>query len=277
MKKVYFIFLWALVVMSCNPQSDKDITLGPLPQSPEFSVEFLPTDSNKIVVTDLSSGNFIRLWTFSEGSSKGTSNLVSDTIFFPKKGDYTITLYISQTGGNGTASNSKIVHISKDASLPCSGPISLLTGNCSTGGKCWKFSTEAGAITVGETYGASNWYKSPANGLVASQYDDRYCFVFDGFKFDYQNQGFTVNPFSGYVDEPYTPVPGPFIFSPGTGPNGEDQIILTKGQFMGTRDSYSELNIIKLTETELWVRAQFADKNGEKVTPGWFEFKYVAE
>jgi hypothetical protein len=276
MKKYFYFILMVSFLQSCTSTSQKDIDLGPLPGKPEFSVEYVPGDSNKVIITDLSQGNFIRLWNI-EGGQPATSTLTSDTIVFSKKGDYNITLYISQSGGNGTAFNSKQVHIANDVTLPCSGTMGLLTGNCGVAGKCWKFSSEAGAITVGETYGASNWYKSPANGLVPSQYDDRYCFEFNGLKFDYQNQGFTVNPFIGYVDEAYTPVPGPFFISTGTGPNGEDQIILTKGQFMGTRDSYSELTIVKLTETELVIRTPFADKNGEKVTPGWFEFKYIAE
>lgn len=276
MKNFILLIIGLLLFQGCSPNSDT-ITLGPLPGKPDFSIQYVPGDSNKVVITDLSSENFVRLWAISDGGTPSKSSLSSDTIFFSKKGEYDITLYVSQKGGNGTAYNTKKVFIPKDVVLPCSGPLGLLTGNCNSAGKCWKFSTVAGAITVGQTYGASNWYSSPANGLVASQYDDRYCFFFEGFKFDYRNNGSTVNPFKGYVDEPYTPIQGPYAFSPGTGPNGEDQIILSKGQFMGTMDSYSVLNIIKLTETELVVRAQFADAAGNPVTPGWFEFKYVAD
>lgn len=276
MKNIFIVITGLFIFQGCSPDNN-DINLGPLPPKPDFSIEYVPGDSNKVVVKDLSSDSFVRLWEIGEGGIPATSSLESDTIFFSKKGEYDISLYISQKGGNGTAYNTKKISIPKDVVLPCSGPLGLLTGNCSTTGKCWKFSDVAGAITVGETYGAANWYKSPANGLVASQYDDRYCFVFEGFKFDYRNNGSTVNPFKGYVDEPFIPVSGPFAFSPGTGPNGEDQIILAKGQFMGTMDSYSVLNIIKLTETELIVRAQFADVAGNPVTPGWFEFKYVAD
>ena len=76
--------------------------------------------------------------------------------------------------------------------LPCSGTMGFLTGNCGVAenvGNFFFFGSRC--ITVGDTYGASNWYKSPVNGLVPSQYDDRYCFEFNGLKFDYQNQGFT--------------------------------------------------------------------------------------
>jgi len=275
-KYILFAAFFTALIMGCDPATEKDVSLGPLPGAPEFSVAYVPDDSNRVVVTDLSNGNFIRLWTVSEGGNPAKSSLQSDTIYFPKKGAYTITLYISQQGGNGTASSSKNITIPNDAVSACTGPIGLLTGECGEGGKCWKFSNVAGAITVGPTYGSGEWYKSPANGLVASQYDDRYCFTFDGSKFDYQNQGSTVNPFNGYVDEPFTPVPGPFTFSAGTGPNGEDQILLNKGQFMGTRDSYGELNIIRLTETELVIRAPFANAAGDKAD-GWFEFKFIAD
>lgn len=263
-----------VTIISCDPQSEKDVVIGPLPGSPDFSIDFVPNDSNRVVVTDLSGDSFIRLWT--TGGNPATSKLQSDTIYYPKKGDYTITLNISQTGGNGTASTTKAITIPKDAQTPCSGAVGLLTGECGEGGKCWKFSSVAGAITVGPTYGSGDWFKSPAGALVASQYDDRYCFTFDGSLFDYKNQGSTVNPFNGYVDEPFTPVAGPFTFSAGTGMNGVDQILLNKGQFMGTRDSYNEIDIVKLTETELVIRAPLAKANGDKAD-GWFEFKFVAE
>ena len=263
-----------IAIISCDPQSEKDVVIGPLPGSPNFSIDYVPNDSNRVVVTDLSGDSFVRLWT--TGGNPATSKLQSDTIYFPKKGTYSITLNISQTGGNGTASTPKSVTISKDAQTPCSGAVGLLTGECGAGGKCWKFSSVAGAITVGPTYGSGEWYKSPAGALVASQYDDRYCFTFDGSLFDYKNQGSTVNPFNGYVDEPFTPVAGPFTFSAGTGMNGVDQILLNKGQFMGTRDSYNEIDIVKLTETELVIRAPLAKANGDKAD-GWFEFKFVAE
>ncbi len=274
MNKIIVFLLMMVTILSCDPQSEKDITLGPLPASPDFAIAFVPNDSNRVVVTDVSTDNFSRLWI--TGGNPTTSKLQSDTIYFPKKGEYSITLNISQTGGNGTASNTKKVIITKDAQTPCSGAVGLLTGECGPGGKCWKFSQVGGAITVGPTYGSGEWFKSPAGGLVPSQYDDRYCFTFDGSNFDYKNQGMTVNPFNGYVDEPFTPLTGPYTFSAGTGQNGADQIILNKGQFMGTRDSYFELDIVKLTETELIIRAPFAKANGDKAD-GWFEFKFVAE
>ena len=275
MKNYIILFMLMLVTLiSCDPQTEKDVVLGPLPGSPEFTITYVEGDSNRVIVTDPANDHFIRLW--SSAGNPGNSTKQSDTIYFPKKGDYDITLNVSQTGGNGTASNTKKVFIPKDAQTPCSGPVGLLTGECGEGGKCWKFSSVAGAITVGPTYGSGEWFKSPANGLVASQYDDRYCFTFDGSKFEYKNQGSTVNPFNGYADEPFTPVAGGFTFSAGTGQNGADQIILNKGQFMGTRDSYYELDIAKLTETELIIRAPFANASGDKAD-GWFEFKYVAE
>lgn len=277
MKNIYYILLVMLTgFFACNPTSEKDVVLGPLPGTPEFSVDFAPDDSNRVVVKDLSGQGFVRLWS-APGANPTTSKLETDTLYFPKKGTYEVTLYISAKGGNGTASASKSIIIPHDAVTPCSGPIGLLTGDCGSAGKCWKFSLEAGAIAVGPTAGSSEWFRSPANGLVPSQYDDRYCFNFDGNVYDYQNQGFTVNPFNGYVDEAYNPVEGPWQFSPGTGANGVDQIILTHGQFVGTRDSYSQLDIVKLTETELVVRTNFATATGDKNTGGWFEFKFVAE
>lgn len=270
----YILFLCGMYI-SCNPVEQDDIKLGPLPAPPDFSFKYVEGDSNRIVVTDLSANSFIRLWS-STGAVPANSTKVSDTLYFAKAGTYAISLYISEKGGNGTSSSSKNVTISQDAETPCTGPVSLLTGECSNTGKCWKFSTVAGAITVGSGYGAGDWYTSPAAGLVASQYDDRWCFLFDGTKFDYRNQGKTVNPWAGYADVNFTPVAGPWTYSIGTGQNGADQILLNPGQFIGTMDSYHVLDVVKLTKDELIVRTPIRDQSSN-VVAGWFEFHLVAE
>ena len=62
MNKIIVFLLMMITILSCDPQSEKDVTLGPLPGSPDFTVVFVPNDSNRVVVTDVSSDNFSRLW-----------------------------------------------------------------------------------------------------------------------------------------------------------------------------------------------------------------------
>jgi PKD repeat protein len=278
-----FSILIVVLVASCEPYQDQDIVLGDAPATPEFTIELMPGDSNTIIVTDLSEGNFARVWNFGENADgqtplKKTSTAVKDTVTYVKAGTYTITLYVSAQSGGGTNQNSKTVTIENDAATTCSGTVALLTGDCLPNGRCWTLSQAAGAITVGPAPGDGSWYSSPAGGLVPEQYDDSYCFLYIGNEFQYNNNGGTVNPFIGYVVEPFTvPDDAEWTYSPGTGQGGVDQIILPVGLFMGVRDASNVLDIISISETELVVRAPIVNEDG---TPnnngGWFELYFVA-
>jgi PKD repeat protein len=276
MKKLLYIFIATLIFASCDPEQAKDIVLGPLPPSPTFIVEADPGNANRVIVKDQSTGYFSRLWVV-EGGTPAQSSKEIDTIFFSKAGTYDISLYASKEGGSGTAFATKLVVIENDATVACDPKISLLTGGCEAAGKCWKFSTVAGAISVGPTFGSGDWYRSPVNGLVPEQKASSWCFKFEDFEFDFRNNGVTISPWAGYVAVPHTPTAGPWAFSPGTGQNGLDQIILTPGQFMGTWDSSHELHIALLTEDQLVVRARIVSQTGVPAAEGWFEFYFVAE
>lgn len=276
MKKLLYIFIATLIFASCDPEQAKDIDLGPLPPPPTFIVEMDPGNANRVIVKDQSSGYFSRLWV-AQGGTPAQSTKEIDTIFFSKAGIYEITLYASKEGGSGTAFATREVIIENDATVACDPKISLLTGGCSAAGKCWKFSTVAGAITVGPSFGSGDWYRSPVNGLVPEQKASSWCFKFEDFEFDFRNNGVTISPWAGYVAVPHTPTAGPWAFSPGTGQNGLDQIILTPGQFMGTWDSSNELHVALLTEDQLVVRARIVNQAGVPAAEGWFEFYFVAE
>lgn len=269
--------------MACEPFQDPDIDLGSAPNVPEFLIKYMPGDSNTVIVTDMSSGNFSRVWDFGENANgerpiKQTSTAVTDTVNYLKAGTYTISLHVSAETGGGTNQNSKTITVTNDAQTGCSGPIALLTGDCLPNGRCWTFSQVAGAITVGPSPGVGGWYSSPAGGLVTEQYDDAFCFTFNGNEFQYNNNGATVNPFNGYVAEPFTVPANPtWAYSPGSGQNGVDQIILPTGLFLGVRDASNVYDIVNISETELVVRAPIVNEDG---TPnsnnGWFELYFVA-
>ncbi|MBK7222751.1 MAG: hypothetical protein IPH94_15995 [Saprospiraceae bacterium] len=106
------------------------------------------------------------------GGLPANSTAAVDTIFYPKKGSYTMSLFVSQSDGSGTTSISKKIEINENAAQGCSDKLSLLTGECFPQGRCWTFTREAGAVKVGPTYDDYSWYTAPAGGLQDAQYDD---------------------------------------------------------------------------------------------------------
>jgi len=271
-----FIALSGLAIAGCAPERDDEFGLPPAPDAPEFSAEFVQGDSNRVVIHDLSTGNFQRFWDV-PGASPKSSTKELDTIQYGKAGEYTITLFVSKADGSGTPSATKKVTILKDAPLSCSPKLSLLTGGCGAQGKCWTFSHLPGAVKVGPTYEDFSWYTSPAEGLQGAQYDDGFCFTFENVVFQNRNNGTTVDPWDGYKVKNYDPGVADFVFLEGTGINGRDQLLIPDDQFMGVWDSDNLLDIISLTETELIVRARQRDPNGVPLAQGWFELVFMPQ
>ncbi len=259
---------------ACSPFQDKDITLPAQPAAPDFSVEILAADPNRVVVKDLSTGFFDRAWAFPGGVPTGSKRAI-DTVFFPKQGDYLISLHAAGEGGGGVSSASKSVQIANNAGTTCDPQLALLTGDCLSGGKCWTFSHAANAVIVGPTPGSNEWYKSPVNGLQAAQYDDQFCFFFDGSSFVYKNNDTTVDPWNGYAVVSFTPPTDlTYFISKGTGDGGLDQIVLPAGAFIGTWDSGSTYDIASLTEDKLVLRSPLRTQSGATAA-GWFEFTLI--
>ena len=131
------------------------------------------------------------------------------------------------------------------------GPLPLLN-------QTWKFSSVAGAIAIGPNPGSTEWYASPADGLVGFQFDDRWQFYPDG-TFVYDNNGSTMNPFDGYVETPMTVAPSTYTLELQAGPNGEDLFtvsgLTTEAAeicgWMGVWDSGPTYTITELTENRL--------------------------
>ncbi|MCC6413849.1 MAG: hypothetical protein IT270_19525 [Saprospiraceae bacterium] len=275
MKKILFAAVLAGLWFGCTPDRDDDIQLPPASDAPQFSMAFVEDDSNRIVVRDLSDGNFQRVWDFPGGIPKSSTKAV-DTVLYIEKGTFVVTLFTSKLDGSGTPSSSQSVTILKDAPLSCSGALSLLTG-CSSAGKCWTLSRDAGAVKVGPTYDDYSWFTSPVDGLQNEQYDDGFCFTFDGFVFQNRNNGASIDPWNGYAVTPYTWDLSTFEYRLGTGTNNRDQILIPDEQFMGVWDADNLLDVVKLTETELIVRARQRAQNGAPAAEGWFELRFVPQ
>ncbi|MEP6793860.1 MAG: PKD domain-containing protein [Saprospiraceae bacterium] len=272
-KPIILSIIISTILIACAPGRDDEFNLGPTPEVPQFSAQLLPGDSNRVVVKNLSEGNFQLLWDLPGGSPK-TSNHAVDTILYTDAGEYTISLFVSSSDGNGTVSASQKITIVRDAPLVCSPKLELLTG-CGSTGKCWTFSTAGGAVKVGPTYGDFSWYTSPENGLQDVQYDDSYCFTFLQFVFQNDNNGQSINPWDGYIAENYNPGLSEFQFLEGTGMGGRDQIILPDDQFMGTWDTDNVMDIVSLATNELILRARICAQDGTPAAEGWFELTFV--
>jgi hypothetical protein len=259
--------LISLGLVSCDPQVDKGVEL-PAPPSGSFSWSYLPGDENRVVFSSNTDEGFLHFWDFDNGL---TSNKAIDTIFFQQMGSYEVSYSVFNSGGMGTSVQT--VEISNTIDIVCEGTLELLTG-CDQQ-KTWVFSQVAGAISVGPDPYSTEWYTSPASGLVDEQYDDSYQFTVNG-DYIYDNQLSTISPFEGYISIALDIPELNYTLSPGTGTSGEDQIILPSCWFMGTWDSGPVYDIVELTETTLVIHGRI--QNGD-CSPGggYFTFYFVAQ
>lgn len=264
---------WGLCLAACQPYVDPDVDLGAPPTAAiEFSV--LADDPNRVAVQDMSSDAFIRNWSFGNGSF---STKATDTAYYPFAGEYIITLAVS--GKGGSSSKEQVVTITQDDPGSCSdSTLVFLAGGCAPGdSSVWIFSNVSGAITVGPTELATDWFTSTADGLVVEQYNDSWVFYIADKRFQYFNEGLTVDPFNGYEALPYeTPADLTWALSPGTGYEGADQIILPAGTFIGTRDSGPIYDIVSISADEMVLLAPVIGSDGAP-TAGWFTFYLVRQ
>ena len=276
MKKINLLYLISLVFLfaQCNEVEEYSLP-GTLPADPDFTIDPVPDDPNRFIVTDNSTGNFTRLWDFGPDGLPKTSSLQQDTVTYSKKGDYTIRLHISASDGSGTANSEQSVFVAEDGVLACSETLEVLTNNCTQ--KCWRFSEEAGAVAVGPEPLSGEWFTS--NGLEPTQLDDLWCINIEDGIFDYQNQGSSFSACQGYVEDVNYPVPVGALFEyiPGGGIDGLDRItLLTPGSWMGVEDSGPTYDIFSVTSSRLVLIAPLFPCDGSPST-GFFTFTFKAE
>lgn len=270
-----FVAMVMLLFSSCTPERINERSLDSNPGVPDFTVEVVAGNPNSYVVKSNASNAYQVLWDIPGGVPKSSVKAL-DTISFPKAGVYKITFFASFNDGSGTGVASKTVNIAEDAPLTCSPKFALLTGDCTPAGKCWGLTAAAGAVRVGPTYDqVGEWFTSTAGSLQNAQYDDRFCFTFDGFIFENRNNGASVNPWDGYTVQNVNFGVSDFLFTEGTGTNGRDQITLQDDQFMGVWDADNVLDVMKLTKDELVVRARIRMPNGTPAAEGWFELTFI--
>lgn len=262
----------ALALVACQPFEEDGITLPGGP-SASFNHSYVvnpdgSVDSNRVAFASTVGDGFLHFWSFGNGL---TSTLPVDTVYYPQAGTYEVSYQVFNAGGSAEATDEVVIENTLE--LPCEGPMALLTG-CDEQ-KTWFWSQEAGAISVGPQPGSSEWYASPAGGLVDEQYDDSYQFTFDGNSYVYENNGGTVNPYEGYIVSALEVPEMMFVFSEGTGDDGEDQIILPNCWFMGVWDSGPVYDIVELTADRMVVEAPF--QNGDcSPGDGYFTLTFIA-
>ena len=271
MKILQLGLLLSLLAFSCNEAVDYSLG-GDAPEAPQIQVEDLMDGTNRYVVTDLSSGNFVRLWDFgSEGKPK-TSTLVSDTVQYAKAGSYTIRLNVSASDGNGTNISEYPVTVLENAAVGCDETLIKLTEFCTSG--CWHISTDPTAVKVGPTPLSGEWFTS--NGLEATQLDDLWCFNGEDFTIDYQNSGSSFSACQGYVEVPDYPIipNSDWEYGTDTGVQGLPRITLLESiAWIGVEDSGPTYDIFELTETTMTLIAPIKPCDGAP-SPGYFTISF---
>ena len=282
----FFAAVAAIGLMGCDPYMEDSPGLPGKPTGDAIWY-FLPDtvdgvvgiDSNRIVVgAETSDDVFIHLWDFGNGT---TSNEPVDTMTYYAEGTYGISYQGHAEGGMIFFQDS--VSIEKTLELPCEGTLALLTG-CDNP-KTWKSASDAGAIAIGPEPGSSEWYGSPAGGLVEFQYDDRWSLTEDG-EFLYNNNGSTMNPFDGFIETLMTVAPSTYTLELQAGPNGEDLFTINGLTtevaeicgWMGVWDSGPTYTITEITEDRLVLSA--LQQQGDCINPvgsGYFTLIFAAE
>jgi PKD repeat protein len=92
---IAIVFSAVVLIYACTPYEEDGIDLPDGP-SATFSWSYLENDSNRVVLTGLSSeDSFLHLWEFGNGL---TSVLESDTAFYPQAGEYEVTYTVHNAG-----------------------------------------------------------------------------------------------------------------------------------------------------------------------------------
>ncbi|RYZ23125.1 MAG: hypothetical protein EOO16_06325 [Chitinophagaceae bacterium] len=159
--------------------------LAPAPTA-DFTITPLPTLSNYYRVEITGAGNASQYqWetTNNQTPPRRTKSALStktvDTLFFPLRGDYTVSLVAYGPGGSKVVS--KALNVPQDVPLK-----QVLTGNSS---KTWVLEQPGGgALWVGDPGGAQ-WWSNGAGDVTAPDrtclFNDEYTFKMDGsFLFD---------------------------------------------------------------------------------------------
>jgi len=266
-------FYMALVLLggfiaACTPD-DFDGELAPAPVSDQVQFSATPNANNPNMITfkNETLGAMKAIWDLGNGQT-AVGDEASGS--FAVAGNYTVKLTVFTSGGY--ASNTKTVTIAETNVAMLNRPdYNMLTGGASNAnGKTWVIEKDyAGHLGVGPIAGATpEWYQAGANEKAAEGfYDDEMTFNLNGFAYTYQNNGNTFanganaagiggTTQADDVTLPYTPPTG-MVWSI-TEEGGKSYLTISQGGFLGYYTGATRYEILRLTENELYVKANDA-------------------
>lgn len=122
-KNIFFLLLLSILQLSCGDNSsESDFTA-------EFSYEFI--DGNNVKFTNESSGEYYSMtWDFGNDSIEVTTDKKQQfKVYYPKKGEYTVSLKLSDYSGNIKTTQEKIIIDETDFSISFTAEISQTENN----------------------------------------------------------------------------------------------------------------------------------------------------
>jgi PKD repeat protein len=275
------LFALSAVLFSCSPKDDIS-DVGPAPVA-SFSVD--KSNPNYVKLTNTATGTFLQKWDFGNGQF---STEKSPVAYYPFEGEYLVKLIVTSKGGMAT-SQQKVVVATSDPAVCLDTMFTRLTGGCAaTNGKTWVLDTAKGAMGVGQPDGNSdNWFSSPSNNFNLSNvndpciYDNEFNFVLKGAIFTNNNKGTSLynwewaNKERGQHQGQYADTCLTYTHKTSNWSmvrdSGKYWLSLTNNEFMAYYEGRSKYQIMKLTDTELYIRAYF----GYNVNTGWRYLRFV--
>jgi hypothetical protein len=176
--------LLTMVLVACKYDMND---LGPKPVA-SFTVTPITGQVNKYLLTNTSQNAFRNDWDKADGKGYVTGKM-TDTVYFPDKGDYTIKLLAY--GQSGIDTTAKVINVAIDDPAALT-PLKLLTNNSS---RKWKLAPEAGAMWIGPSDYSQTWWANTVGDITA-----RSCDFNDEFTFSKNGTLVQDNKGDFYVD-----------------------------------------------------------------------------
>lgn len=265
MKRLHYIFILLISVVSWAGCKQEDPELGAAPVSDIVKFSFKPSEDNEniLIFSNETPGVGRANWDFGNGQKE---NGQTATGRFATAGDYTVTLTVFTSGGYASAS--QVVHIANTKSEMLDVPeYNLLTGGAKNQtGKTWVIEKDyPGHMGVGPIEALTpEWWTAGANEKASEgMYDDEMVFnLNNNFEYIYNNHGTTfVNGanaagLGGTKGSDYT-----MSYTPPTNmkwsmseENGKKYLSISGGGFIAYYTGVSKYEIFKLSENELYLK-----------------------
>ncbi len=274
---IILLLMSAFMLASCSPQDGDDYSLGTPDKvdANDVSFTYAPTaeKENVIVFTNKSTPKVPTsvLWDLGNGVTSKAQTVKGE---YPMKGEYTVKLTVYSADGTAVTKTETITIQEDDFSLLNTKMYNAITGGFENSeGKTWVFDrTRGGHFGVGPADQTSpEWWSAEAeNKAESSLYDQEFTFILDGLKLIWKNKGKIYTNEAGKNDlatQGYTSASVPpagdwdVVFTPQDSYSfsineSDNQLILSKGAFMGHYVGTSEYTIQVLNNEVLYIKAK---------------------